>query len=42
MLQDASPARCANGQPYKGINVLMLWGEAVAQGCACPIWMTYK
>jgi antirestriction protein ArdC len=20
----------ANGQPYKGINVLMLWGEAVA------------
>jgi len=32
----------ANGQPYKGINVLMLWGEAVASGYACPVWMTYK
>ena len=32
----------ANGQPYKGINVLMLWGEALAQGFACPFWMTYK
>jgi antirestriction protein ArdC len=31
----------ANGQPYKGINVLMLWGEAMAQGFACPMWMTY-
>jgi antirestriction protein ArdC len=32
----------ASGQPYKGINVLMLWGEAIASGYACPIWMTYK
>ena len=32
----------AGGQPYKGINVLMLWGEAVASGYACPVWMTYK
>jgi antirestriction protein ArdC len=32
----------ANGQPYNGINVLMLWGEAVANGYGCPIWMTYK
>jgi antirestriction protein ArdC len=31
-----------NGQPYRGINVLMLWGEAMARGFACPIWMTYK
>lgn len=31
-----------NGQPYRGINVLMLWSEAMAQGYACPIWMTYK
>jgi antirestriction protein ArdC len=31
-----------NGQPYKGINVLMLWAEAELQGYACPIWMTYK
>jgi hypothetical protein len=32
----------ANGIPYKGINVLMLWSEAVAQGFAAPIWMTFK
>ena len=31
-----------NGQPYRGINVLMLWSEAMAQGFSCPIWMTYK
>ncbi len=31
-----------NGQPYRGINVLMLWGEAMAHGFACPFWMTYK
>ncbi|MGO9642648.1 MAG: ArdC family protein [Candidatus Acidiferrales bacterium] len=32
----------ASGQPYKGVNVLMLWGEAFDKGYACPIWMTYK
>jgi antirestriction protein ArdC len=31
-----------NGQPYKGINVLMLWGEAELKGFACPIWMTFR
>ena len=31
-----------NGQPYSGINILMLWGSAVAQGFAAPIWMTYR
>jgi antirestriction protein ArdC len=31
-----------NGTPYKGVNVLMLWGEAVTKGYAAPIWMTYK
>lgn len=31
-----------NGTPYKGINVLLLWGEAMAKGYAAPIWMTYK
>lgn len=34
--------RRANGQPYKGVNVLMLWGDAVLKGFACPIWMTYR
>ena len=32
----------AGGQPYKGINVLMLWGEAELKGFACPIWMTFR
>jgi len=31
-----------NGVPYQGINVLMLWGEAVAKGYSAPIWMTFK
>ena len=31
-----------NGQPYNGINVIMLWGEAVACGYAAPIWMTFR
>ena len=32
----------ANGQAYKGINVLMLWGEAELKGFVCPIWMTFR
>lgn len=32
----------ANGQPYKGVNVLLLWGEAMAKNYTAPIWMTYK
>ncbi|HBR44828.1 MAG TPA: antirestriction protein [Afipia sp.] len=31
-----------NGQPYQGINVLMLWGESVAKGYLAPTWMTFK
>jgi antirestriction protein ArdC len=31
-----------NGTPYRGMNVLLLWGEAVAKGYASPFWMTYK
>jgi antirestriction protein ArdC len=31
-----------NGQPYKGVNVLMLWGEAVAKGYISPTWLTYR
>jgi len=31
-----------NGIPYQGINVLMLWGEAVAKGYTGPIWITFK
>jgi antirestriction protein ArdC len=31
-----------NGQPYKGVNVLMLWMAAELQGFAAPIWMTFN
>jgi antirestriction protein ArdC len=31
-----------NGTPYRGINVLLLWGEAMAKGYATAIWMTYR
>ena len=32
----------ATGEPYTGINVLLLWMEAVSAGHASPTWMTYK
>jgi antirestriction protein ArdC len=32
----------ANGIPYQGINVVMLWSEAMAKGYDAPLWMTYK
>ncbi|RED25559.1 antirestriction protein ArdC [Rhodopseudomonas thermotolerans] len=32
----------ANGIPYQGVNVLMLWTEAVTKGYAAPFWMTFK
>ena len=31
-----------NGTPYRGINILLLWGEAMAQGYSSPLWMTFK
>jgi antirestriction protein ArdC len=31
-----------NGIPYQGINVLMLWSEAIDNGYASPFWMTFK
>ncbi|MBY5551300.1 DUF1738 domain-containing protein [Rhizobium leguminosarum] len=37
----ASPLR-ANGIPYRGINIIMLWVEAVDKGYSAPIWMTFK
>lgn len=35
------PLRC-NGERYNGINILVLWESAEAQGFACPIWLTFK
>lgn len=31
-----------NRQPYTGINVVLLWSEAVACGFRSAIWMTFK
>ncbi|NTB87783.1 ArdC family protein [Agrobacterium tumefaciens] len=31
-----------NGEPYSGLNVLLLWSESVAQGYVSPTWMTFK
>ena len=32
----------SNGEPYRGINVLMLWDAAESHGFTCPIWMTFQ
>jgi antirestriction protein ArdC len=32
----------ANGEPYRGINVLMLWGSAAENGFSSPTWMSFK
>ena len=37
----ARPLR-ANGEAYRGINVILLWMAGEAKGYAAPTWMTYK
>lgn len=32
----------SNGIPYRGINILMLWSEAIERGYSSPHWMTFK
>lgn len=32
----------ATGEPYRGINVVLLWMEAVACGYASSTWLTYR
>jgi len=32
----------ANGIPYRGINIIMLWSEAMEKGYAAPHWMTFE
>ena len=34
--------RRGNGVPYRGINILMLWGASFDGGYASPFWLTYK
>jgi len=31
-----------NGTPYRGINILLLWGETMEKGYASNMWMTFK
>ena len=31
-----------SGTPYRGVNVLLLWCEAVDKGFNAPIWMTFR
>lgn len=31
-----------NGVPYRGINVLMLWSDAMEKGFSSATWMTYQ
>lgn len=31
-----------NGTPYRGVNILLLWGEAMNKGYASSSWMTYQ
>lgn len=31
-----------NGQPYSGVNILMLWGAAMESGFVSSQWMTFK
>lgn len=32
----------ANGERYRGVNVLMLWATSLEKGYDAPIWMTFK
>ena len=32
----------SNGIPYRGINIVMLWMEAMEKGYSAPVWMTFK
>ena len=34
--------RRASGQPYRGINTIMLWMTALERGYAAPVWLSYR
>ncbi|WEF25842.1 zincin-like metallopeptidase domain-containing protein [Paracoccus sp. S3-43] len=40
--QGGWPVNVASGRAYRGINVLMLWGEAQDKGFSSPLWGTFK
>ena len=31
-----------DGTPYRGVNVVLLWGEAAARGFQSSTWMTFR
>lgn len=37
----ALPLR-SNGVPYRGVNILLLWGDAMDKGFTSSTWMTFK
>jgi antirestriction protein ArdC len=39
--QVARPLR-HNGVPYRGVNVLLLWAEAIEKRFTSPYWLTYR
>lgn len=40
--QNGFPRNGKTGEPYKGVNVLLLWGEAMEKSYTSNVWMTYK
>lgn len=32
----------STGEPYRGVNVLLLWSEALARGYSAPTWITFR
>jgi len=32
----------STGEPYSGINIILLWAEATARGFTAPIWITFR
>jgi antirestriction protein ArdC len=32
----------STGEPYSGINVILLWAEAMDRGYTAPIWITFR
>lgn len=40
--QGGRPVNVQSGKAYRGINTLMLWGEAQDRGFRSPLWGTFK
>ena len=40
--QGGFPSNGTTGDTYKGVNVLILWDEAIERGYSSNVWMTYK